>query len=508
MSFGGLYISVSGIYANKKSLDTVSHNIANANNKDYVRQNAIHAESRYSRISTASLRKGTGVDVQTIRQIRDEFLDIRLRSEKSLYGYYSTKSDMLEEIEAIFNELTSSSLQNAIDDFWNAWNELYKEPDSLTIRGLLHESAVAFTTTVNHISSQLNNLQYDLNKEMIARAEEVNSILEDIVKLNKQIWRTSGSGEKVSANDLKDTLNAKIDRLSELIPIKYYEDNLDGAVITLNGKSLVDGDYFNPLKIEMDEKNFGQVYWAGTGERVDLSGKGELGGYIDARDKVVTEYRDRLNILVATLAEVINAIHRKGYTLEEPPTSGIDFFQLDLKDPSATIKLNPELADFTRIAVSLTGAEGDGEIARAILNLRNIDLYGKFDEYNKGINGIKYIHDSIANWIANLSSVDDIDLDIINSLEGLGLSMNSDEFYKDLILDLSLDRQEAQHITESQNVLISQLEERKQEISGVSLDEEMANMIKYQYSYVANSRVINAIDEMLNQIINGIGVTR
>src|SRR5690606_4264485 len=146
------------------------HNIANANNKSYVRQSVIHAETRYPTTNTIGLKKGIGVDVQQIRQIRDEFLDLRIRNEKALYGYFSTKSEMLGEIEAIFNELTYSGLQNVMDDFWNAWEELYKEPDSLTIRGLLHETAVAFTTTVNYINSQLNNLQYDLNKEIIQRA--------------------------------------------------------------------------------------------------------------------------------------------------------------------------------------------------------------------------------------------------------------------------------------------------------------------------------------------------
>src|SRR5690606_15876857 len=112
------------------------------------------------------------------------------------------------------------------------------------------------------------------------------------------------------------------------------------------------------------------------------------------------------------------------------------------------------------------------------------------------------------NWISNLSSLDDIDGDILNPLKALGLSMNPDEFYKELVLDLSLQREEALQMANNQDVLIKQLDERRQEISGVSLDEEMANMIKYQHSYVANSRVINAIDEMLDRIINGIGVTR
>ena len=520
MSFGGLYISISGLYANKRALDTVSHNISNANNKDYVRQSAIHSESRYSINSLAGFQKGTGVDVQQIRQIRDEFLDLRIRKEKAAYGYYSTKSELLGEIEAIFNEITSSGLQEVMDGFWNAWEELYKEPDSLTIRGLLHENAVAFATTVNHINTQLNNLQFDLNKEMLNRVQEVNEILRDIAVLNKKIQMAEGYGENISANDFRDTLNAKLDRLSELIPIKYYENPNGAIAITLNGRDLVNGDYFNPLKIELDNKGHGQVHWSDTGEKIDLAGKGELGGYIDARDKLVPEYRNKLNVLVGTLATVINAIHEKGKTLDFDPDNpddytGIEFFQFDENDPSATIKVNPELANFDKIAVSLTGAKGDGEIARAILNLRNIDLYGKYEEYVGTDGKVKLVHDDIESWINDLSNgslklddVSDIDNNIINKLKELNLSLTSDEFYKELILDLSLEREEALSMANNQDMLIKQMDERRQEISGVSLDEEMADMIRYQHSYVANSRVVNAIDEMLDKIINGIGVTR
>ncbi|NLY77192.1 MAG: flagellar hook-associated protein FlgK [Tissierellia bacterium] len=507
MSFGGLYISISGIYANKKSLDTLSHNIANANNKNYVRQSAIHGESRYTTNVQARFQKGTGVDVQQIRQIRDEFLDLRIRNENALYGYYSTKSEMLGEIEAIFNEMTTSGLQNVMDDFWNAWEELYKEPDSLTIRGLLHETAVAFTTTINHINTQLNNLQFDLNKEMINRAEEINGLLEDIVQLNKIIRKADGYGSNMSPNDFLDDLNGKLDRLSELIPIKYYHNQHGDVVVTLNGRDLINEDYYNPLKIEIDYKNHGQVHWSDTGELIDLAGQGELGGHIDARDKILPEYRDRLNILVGTLASVINAIHRNGHTLEDVPATGLDFFKFDIKNPSASIKVNPELGDFDKIATSLTGARGDGEIARAILSLRNVDLLDKFDAYLDA-SGVRYVHEDIENWIGSLTTIDNVDEDIIDSLKALGLSLTTDEYYKELILDLSLEREEAIQMANNQDILIRQLDQRRQEISAVSLDEEMANMIKYQHSYVANSRVVNAIDEMLEKIINGIGVTR
>ena len=483
MSFGGLYISISGIYANKKALDTVSHNIANVNNPDYVRQSAIHGERTYTKLGIQH-EIGTGVDVQQIRQIRDEFLDLKLRRELSIYGYYQAKSEVLEEMEYIFREiktpdmLASGALQDIMDDFWGAWEELYKEPESLTIRGVLHERAVAFTTTVNHIYTQLDNMQQNLNKEMLNKTKEVNTLLKDICELNEKIKIQEAKSPHIKSNDLRDMRNAKIDRLAELIPINYYENNQSEIVITLNGRSLVNKDYFNPIEIRMNPKGHGEIHYSDTGEKIELKNLGELAGYIDARDKDVVEYMERLDILVETWAREINTIHEQGYGLGEKPENreegelGEKFFIFDPSNPAATIVVNPDLADYNKIAVSKSGARGDGEIIKDILKLREDKL---FDKYN---------------------SEDPMD----------EKSLNIDEFYRDLITNLGLQREEARGISFSQTMLMTQIDERRQEISNVSLDEEMANMLKYQHSYIANSRVINAIDEMIDIIVNRLGV--
>ncbi|NMA86639.1 MAG: flagellar hook-associated protein FlgK, partial [Tissierellia bacterium] len=218
MSFGGLYISVSGIYANKKALDTVSHNVANANNPDYVRQSVIHADRSPTALGVQH-QIGTGVDVQQVRQIRDEFLDLDYRRKLSTYGYYQARSEVLEEMEYIFREiktpdmLASGALQDIMDDFWDGWSELYKDPESLTIRGVVHERAVAFTTTTNHIYTQLDHMQQNLNKEMLNKANEVNKLLADIHKLNQTIKVQEAEGPHIKSNDLRDMREAKLDRL-------------------------------------------------------------------------------------------------------------------------------------------------------------------------------------------------------------------------------------------------------------------------------------------------------
>ncbi len=492
MSFGGLYISVSGIYANKKALDTVSHNIANVNNPNYVRQSAIHAESSYSKTTDVRFQKGTGVSVQQIRQIRDEFLDIKLRREMATFGYHSTKAEILSEVEIIFD----SEFQEVMNYFWKGWEELSKEPDSLTIRALLHENAVAFTTTANHISTQLDNLQFNLNKEMLNKAEEVNNILRNVADLNYKIKTIEAYGQNISANDYRDNRNAYLDRLSELIPITYYENQYGEAVVSLNGRDLINGDYFSPIDIRLDDKGHGQIHWSDTGDKIDLNGMGELGGYIDSRDQVIVEYRERFNILVGELAKAVNVLHKEGKDLDG--NRGEDFFIItNPKDPAASIKVNSALEDFNKIAVSKTGTKGDGTIAKEILDLREKLLFEEYGEYEFDDG---YIYNE-SEW----ETPEDL-YAYIQALENGGIGLTTDGFYRDLMLRMSLERQISRDMATNQTMLIKQIDERRSEISTVSLDEEMADMLKYQHSYIANSRVINAIDEMIDQIVNRLGL--
>lgn len=467
MSFGGLYTSISGIYANKKALDTISHNISNSNNPAYVRQSAIHASNRYSNTQVGNFQMGTGVHVQEIRQIRDEFIDLRIRRELEQYGYWSATNDILSEVEAIYNEITNSGLKKVMDNFWDSWSELYQEPDSLAKRGILHESAVAFTETVNHMDTQLDNLQLNLNVEIINEVEDVNNMLIDLGRLNEKIKLTEAQGANVMANDFRDSRNEILDKLSSTLPITYYEKYMGEVVVSLQGRDLVNGDYQNLLSIDKDSRGYGYIHWSDTKERIDLQGKGKLGGYIDARDVIVEKYRGNLDTLVSNMANTINEKHRTGRSLDWDPTllfSPIDFFVgIDGDINAANIKVNPELSNFNKIAISRSGDLGDGEIAKEIIGLRE------------------------------------------EVFESLG-NMTFDDYYRDVISSIGVERNKARNMTLNQATLLKQLEDRKDSISQVSLDEEMTDMLKYQHSYIANSRVINAIDEMMETIVTRMGI--
>ena len=467
MSFGGLYISMSGLQATKTSLNTVSHNISNANNPNYVRQSALHKDNSYR--TDGRFQTGTGVSVSEIRQIRDEFLDKKLRQEISSFGYHYAKSGILEDVEGVFNEITSSGLQKVMDGLWSNWNELYKEPESLTIRGLVHESAVAFTDTVNHISTQLNNIRQNLNKEILNKVDEINNILEGVAKINSQIKLVEGENSRVKANDYRDERNGLLDRLAQLIPVNIHENKFGESVVSLQGRDLVNASYVSTIDIENNENGLGEIYWKNTNEKIELD-SGGLAGLIDSRDESVVKYIDRLDDLVGNMAEKINEIHSKGYDLEG--NGGVDgsgngtgepfFIGINEKGSAGTIKVNPALADYNKIAVSTNpDGIGNGDIAKEIYELRNSKI-----------------------------------------LDG----MNPDDYYRDIVLSLGIEREESRTIVDNQGFLINSIDEKRRSISAVSLDEEMTDMIKFQHAYTANSRVINAIDEMIETVVNRVGL--
>ncbi|MFA5577406.1 MAG: flagellar hook-associated protein FlgK [Tissierellaceae bacterium] len=476
MGFGGLYTSITGLMASRQSLDTVSHNISNSNNKNYVRQSAMHSNNSYTNSFDVNKQVGTGVNVSHIRQIRDEFLDLKLRKEISSFGYHNAKSQILEEIEGVFNEITNSGLQKVMDDFWNTWNELYKEPESLTVRGLVHESSVAFAETVNHLATQLDNIKRNLNKEILIKVEETNSILKKVGQLNQNIKLAEGQNSKIKANDYRDERNALLDRLSELMPVYAYENTYGETIVHLQGKELVSGTFVSTIDIINDQEGLAHIYYNNTNDEIDLNGLGELGGFLDTRDKSIDEYMNRLDILVYTIANEVNDLHKAGYDLEG--NAGEDFFvSIDqVKDAAAYVKVNPALSNFNKIAISTeAGVIGNGDIAKAIYSLRSDRLYGDYDPINPFDDPSK-------------------------------LDMNVDDYYRDLVLALGLEREASRTISDNQDFLIKSIDEKRKGISAVSLDEEMADMIRFQHSYTANSRIINAIDEMIETVVNRVGL--
>lgn len=314
-TFSGLSASISGLYANKRSLDTISHNIANVDNPYYVRQQAIQASAGYNSLVGSNMQVGTGVNVQEIRQIRDEFLDIKFRTHSQDLGYWTTQTEIFGEVQGVFNELSGQGLQSVMDDFWNSWEELSKTPDNLTMRGLLHETSVAFVETVNHMANQLDNLQSNINEGIKNQIDEVNSISKQIASLNKQI--ISLETFNVKANDYRDTRNQLLDRLSQIANVSFKDDTTGAVNVLLGGQTLINQSSYREIEAVKNNSTFVDVYWKDsltngitinpTSEKVNLQ-SGELKGLVDGRGNVQSTIIGKGNGTVNDEVDVVFAV--------------------------------------------------------------------------------------------------------------------------------------------------------------------------------------------------------
>lgn len=486
MSYVGFNNSISGMRISERGLGVAGHNIANIATKGYSKQQLISRDSIYSNLPGTG-QIGLGVDVDELRQLRDSFLDINYRNENSSLGYWNIKNTNIEEIQTILAEPYGDGLQKAMDEFWNGWQELSKEPDNLTTRALLRQKAGVMINSFNHIQSQLNKLQSDINKEIILKVDRINDIAKQITDLNMLIKTNEFKGD--NANDYRDKRNVLLDELSKIVEIQFTETSDHLMNVTVGSILLVNGVNYNKMVVK--ENVVGSSYlspaWENTGQLVNVK-NGELKGYLEVRgefaqgaigsvtdgspDGVITidekqiipSIKERLNELLYTMASNLNAVHRAGYGIGDPPTTGIDFFTtIDPSKPfeMGNIQVNPALVNLNLIAASTTMARGDGTNAQNIIDIRNLKLLGSAND-----------------------------------------PLNFDEFYRDTMTSFGIRAQEAMTMSENQNHLLESISNKRDSISGVNLDEEMADILKYQHAYQANVRILNVIDSMLNKIIN------
>ncbi|MFZ5968978.1 MAG: flagellar hook-associated protein FlgK [Bacillota bacterium] len=520
-TFFGLSVATSGLFASQRALNVAGHNISNANTPGYSRQRLNVTQSMPLSLPGGQGMLGTGVDTDSIVQLRDKFLDYKYRQENTTFGEWSTRSESLQQIEAIINEPSDSGIRQVMDDFFSAMQELSKNPDNLTTRALVRERGIALTSTLNHMYGQLQDMQENMDFEVRTVVDQINGYAEQIANLNKQIFQSELDGSH--ANDLRDQRNLLVDQLSELVDIEVNEGSDGKFSIAINGTSLVSHYSYKKLTVEKrDTKNnyvdnigLLEVKWE-NGASFDCK-SGQLRGLLDMRDnmsgseKGIPYYMDRLNHFATVFAARFNIQHSQGYGLSGAGT-GINFFD----EPTTMISPPPN---------PLVGASDEDKI-------RNYEQSYSGKTIFKDDAGTWYEVDIVSAGSISISSDIENDLNKIAAAltdDGTGTSGlpgdgsnalklseirddvamftwgSPDDFFKSLVSNLGVDSQEATRMTDNQQVLVNQVDSNRQSISGVSLDEEMANMVKYQHSYNASARMITTVDEMLDKIINGMG---
>ena len=356
-------------------------------------------------------------------------------------------------------------------EFWNSWQDVANNPSGYTERATLLANAESMTLVFNKLSRDLNQVQADSDINITGTVNDINNLTKEIAGLNLKINEVE-AGNQHSANEFRDQRDMKLKELSSLIDVNSFEDG-DGylTVITANGHTLVDRTSSWDLRTGTNTNGFQNVYWESrAGAQQDITGDistGKLKGWIEARDQIIPGYLTRLDDMADEMITAVNDQHHLGRSLFQstPPAydRGIDFFT---GTGASDIGVNSLVAGDT------------SQIAAAI------DDPPTIIESPPGGNG---------NAIAMA--------EIQNRLVMSGGNATMDDFYNGLVSDVGRSVSEAQINGEHQSMVSMQLATYREEVSGVSMDEEMVNMVQFQSAYTAAAKLVTAVDEMLQSLI-------
>ena len=279
----GLDTALSGLTANQRALEVTGHNVSNLNTAGYSRQSVVMASAQTRTLG--SWRVEMGVDIHEIRQIRHLFNDNIYRSESNNLGYWEARSKAIADVEAILGEPMTAGIQSALNNFWDAWQELSKSPESLTTRALLKQRSESLVEHLNHVGTQLNKLQADLNNEIKTRIDEVNDITESIAKLNVKIMSAEAAGN--APNDYYDERNSLVDRLSKLVKAETWVGQDGNMDILVGGYFLVSKGVQTKIYAAPNEdlSHFYTPKLVGADVAIDV-GQGIIKGLLEARGEV------------------------------------------------------------------------------------------------------------------------------------------------------------------------------------------------------------------------------
>lgn len=604
--FSTFNIAKRGMEVQQKSLDVTSHNIANANTEGYTRQRArIETTRPYGMPSLSSTveagQVGTGAQVSAIERIKNNFLDYQVRNETSIFGYYENKSNILAQVEGIFNEPSDTGISSLLGKFYDSWQQLSKQPQSSNARTVVAQQTLALTDALNHTYGQLKSLKQDTQSLIKNNVTDINSMLNQINQLNKEIMSVENAGN--SPNDLMDKRDLLLDQLSKKFGITVENKAFGGIDLKPNDTNgmkapqLVKSDLNSQVArfsyitgIEKDESDLSgttykityyklgnmdstdnkqtiilkdvtpeqlkqiqssRVLWSSeagiatkadgyeikNGETIYASElkvftptSGELGANISIQNDL-DGYMDQLNKLAKSIAFTVNAVHSGMSSINSNGTPDKDYMPFFVNGNAALYGVNGELSnlDYTLqseseitaenitinkeilndvmkiktrtnddkypyASLNTTDGEGDGARALAIASLRNSSIM--IQDFGSVINSRKDLFD-LAKGGSVLSNNG---MTIANNINGTTVS----NFFKDTIDRLGVQAQEADRMVKNQEQLLSSINETRDSISGVSLDEEMANLIQFQHAYSANAKIISTVDELLDVVINGL----
>jgi len=256
--FGILNMGKGALLTQQRAINVTGHNISNVNTDGYSRQNVLMGTNLP--ISTRPGQIGTGVHAMEVRRIYDRFLGLQINNENQGLGRWEARKSAIGTIETILNESSGSGLNQAMSEFWNAWQDLANNPSGLTERTCLLEKGELLAMRFQQVYTDLGQVQKDVDNNITGTIQEINRITEQIADLNHKISGIEANGQ--NANDYRDSRDLLVKELSSLIDISTFEDDTGMvSVITGGGRSLVQGDHYRSLSTETNVDGFQDIIW-------------------------------------------------------------------------------------------------------------------------------------------------------------------------------------------------------------------------------------------------------
>jgi len=449
---GSMAIATGALEAEQGALDATSNNVANVNTPDYSRQQVILSENAPIVIGNVSF--GTGVSLQQLQSVRDPILQTRIAEETQAQGQLNAYVSQMQQTQVQFSSTGGNDIGTQISKFFASLQQLSTNPSDSSLRQAVLTAAQNVANAFNSTARNLNQQESSLNSNVTQDVQQINTLTAQIAGLNQQISSLQDVGQGAGA--LIDQRDAAINQLSGLIDVSEIQSDGTGLTLTTsNGSPLVTGGQSFALSTQADASGTQQVY-SGTNDITDQIVSGDLGGVIQARDQTIPGLLSSLDTLAGGLADGLNAANQQGFDLNGNAGGNL-FVPPPANDQGAAVNMAVAITDPSLIAASSDGTPGS--------------------------NGN----------VANLSAVAN------QSISGGG---TPSQYYGNIVFQVGNDvSNSTAELTAAQSIL-QQLQDQRGSISGVSLNEEAANMVQFQQAFDAAAQIVTTVNAMLYTVIN------
>ena len=601
--FGTLFIGVSGLQSSQNALNTTANNLANVDTTGYVRQQVLFTDRNYvtfnETTAVSKQQSGLGVYIGDVIHSRDVFLDRSYRTESGRQAFYAATYEATNEVETYFQEMEGQAFQDALEDFWTSFQELYKTPDDSVSQNLVVQKAQLFVSRANAGYSGLQSSQYNINTQISDNIDQVNKLGDTIQDLNLQIMKVEAGGIE-TAMTLRDARDQALDELSSLVDISYNE-TADGIVkVSIEGTEFIDESRCYHIEKKTDKlTGFITPYWGylsdvNKGKYVNVfdfgsrdistenkNDMGELKALVLARGDHIANYTDiegldqdtyndstGMSVMLRAEAQLDQMIHGIVTALNDllcPNVTAEDTIKnltngaattldVTLADGSTvTLNANTKILDVDNCATGsdkqlppqeLFSRIGTERYTKATYTYQPVDENGnpKVDANGNPVTETKEIYiyneedpnDTTKQYTLQSLSVNeapvidetllphlcqngDVDYALAAKLAGVWyeerLTLNPNDtkacsfkdYYKDMIGEMATYGNVYNSTATSLTGTVASVDNQRQQVIGVSSDEELTYMIKYQNAYNAASRFINVVNEMIEHLLTQLG---